>query len=206
MLNKIRKLREKKGFTLVELIVVIAIIAILTAVLVPLIGNWTQQAAYTTLQDGAQTVSNSVNNALSKVTMGGAPASVHCIQVEKSGTGVYTITIDGTPVTADEDRSTEEKIAQEVENILEATMPNNSAFLASVKNGAVDGVVYRNDKGTQIEDCTIDTVGDIKDAFEVTGTDGYACGTSGKFKGAGTISDTGKAAEVKFEAKAEAEG
>ncbi len=49
MLNKIRKLRAKKGFTLVELIVVIAIIAILTAVLVPLVGNYVQQAAYTTL-------------------------------------------------------------------------------------------------------------------------------------------------------------
>ena len=62
MLNKIRKLREKKGFTLVELIVVIAIIAILTAVLVPLIGNWTQQAAYTTLQDDSHWRDHSYGN------------------------------------------------------------------------------------------------------------------------------------------------
>ena len=44
MLAKLQKLKNKKGFTLVELIVVIAIIAILAAVLIPVIGNYVNDA------------------------------------------------------------------------------------------------------------------------------------------------------------------
>jgi len=189
MLNKIRKLREKKGFTLVELIVVIAIIAILTAVLVPLIGNWTQQAAYTTLQDAAQTISNSVNEAMSKVTMGGAPASLTSIAVTKSGTtfSVYTnggATAETIPATLTGSEDTKVKIAFEVKNMLEATMPNTSGFYASISNGAVTGIVYRNDKAdfSEISGAgkKVTTVASFNDAYQV-GT--IPVGASGKYKG-----------------------
>ena len=183
MLNKIRKLREKKGFTLVELIVVIAIIAILTAVLVPLIGNWTQQAAYTTLQDGAQTISNSINTAIAKVTMGGAPSSIVQIAVTKTNNTV-TITIDGSAPAAGS-----VNIADEVTTTLSATLPNGSAFLASITGGAVDGVIYRNDSNTAIAAGAVtEAAGDFNDAYEYTaGSDKYAVGVSGKFKGVVTV-------------------
>lgn len=194
MLNKIRKLKEKKGFTLVELIVVIAIIAILTAVLVPLIGNWTQQAAYTTLQDGAQTVSNSINNALSKVTMGGAPASIYCIEATKANgsDAKLTIKIDGAAVTVPNDLtgtpSTNEKIAFEVNTILVATLPEGSAFFASISGGAVDGVIYRNDTATAITACTVKEVTQFDEAYETTVSSAtVAIGVSGKFKGNVTV-------------------
>lgn len=185
MLNKIRKLREKKGFTLVELIVVIAIIAILTAVLVPLIGNWTQQAAYTTLQDGAQTISNSINTAIAKVTMGGAPSSIVQIAVTKTNNTV-TITIDGSDPAAG---SVNKDIADEVTTTLSATLPNGSAFLASITGGAVDGVIYRNDLNTAIAAGAVTKApGDFNDAYEYTsGSDKYAVGVSGKFKGVVTV-------------------
>lgn len=184
MLNKIRKLREKKGFTLVELIVVIAIIAILTAVLVPLIGNWTQQAAYTTLQDGAQTISNSINTAIAKVTMGGAPSSIVQIAVTKTNNTV-TITIDGSAPAS----SVNKDIADEVTTTLSATLPNGSAFLASITGGAVDGVIYRNDSNTAIAAGAVtEAAGDFNDAYEYTvGRDKYAVGVSGKFKGVVTV-------------------
>lgn len=157
MLNKIRKLKEKKGFTLVELIVVIAIIAILTAVLVPLINNWTQQAAYTTLNDGAQTVSNTVNESISKVIAGGAPLSstVNYVKGTKSASGANQLKItvgSATDVAANATLETsdgvEKKIALEIAKALDATMPNNCAFIASIKNGAVTGVVYQTTNGT----------------------------------------------------------
>lgn len=164
MLNKIRKLREKKGFTLVELIVVIAIIAILTAVLVPLIGNWTQQAAYTTLQDGAQTISNSVNEAMAKITMGGAPAAISKLSASKADGSAtkLTIQIDGSAATVPDSiadaSNTKEKIAFEINNMLVATMSAKSSFYVEITNGAVTGVVYRNDDSAVLSSGTVDKI------------------------------------------------
>lgn len=66
----IQKLRNKRGFTLVELIVVVAIIAILTAVLVPVIGNYVDDAAQTAVEQGASesksTIANVVTDSISK--------------------------------------------------------------------------------------------------------------------------------------------
>ena len=44
MLSKIRALKEKKGFTLVELIVVLVILAILAALLIPALTGYIDKA------------------------------------------------------------------------------------------------------------------------------------------------------------------
>ena len=191
MMNKIRKLREKKGFTLVELIVVIAIIAILTAVLVPLINNWTQQAAYTTLNDGAQTVSNSVNEAISKVIAGGSPlsSSITAVTGTKSAEGEnnLSITVGSATCTADEttfkaitNPTVEQKIAYEIAKMLDATMPGTSAFYAAISNGAVTGIIYTTSSATAPAGTETIKAVDGFDGYEIDG--GSAVGVTGKYK------------------------
>lgn len=189
MLYKIGKLREKKGFTLVELIVVIAIIAILTAVLVPLINNWSQQAAYATLNDGAQTVSNVVNDAIAKFVAGGKPLVSHVDTV----TGVKTSAAVGslevtmgtavgksTDTVADSD-SAEKKIAVEIAKMLDATLTTPCAFTAALSNGAVAGVVYSTSQSAAPPTTGITKVSDF-DGYEILDEDYGAVGASGKFK------------------------
>lgn len=197
MLNKIRKLREKKGFTLVELIVVIAIIAILTAVLVPLIGNWTQQAAYTTLQDGAQTISNTVNEAISKVVAGGAPLTgVATITGTKSASGADQLKISildssgnalGSASNMTSNKATfdaistptvHQKVAYEIAKMLDATMPNTCAFTATITSGAVGGVIYNTTNST--------VPAEVSGSNEVTTIDGFDNAYQLKIGGADT--------------------
>lgn len=141
MLNKIRKLKNKKGFTLVELIVVIAIIAVLTAVIVPLIGRYSTQAAYTTLQDAAKTISDNINTCLSSVSMEGTPANCTHIQGKKTATGLV-VTCDGTAASDSPTADLKARIAQKVKESLESTLATDATFSAETKGGAVVGVVY----------------------------------------------------------------
>ena len=53
-------LKNKKGFTLVEIVVVIVIIAILAAILVPNIVRWVDKARLASLKSEADTVRNAV--------------------------------------------------------------------------------------------------------------------------------------------------
>ncbi len=163
MLNKIRKLREKKGFTLVELIVVIAIIAILTAVIVPLVGRYSAQATYTTLNDAATTISSSTNTALSSATqMGSVSLSTYFIGkktvedgktdstlVVTSSTGKSATATIKTNAVPEEGLVTltdiDEKACALLADALFATLPNNCAFYVAVKSNAVTGVVYTTD-------------------------------------------------------------
>lgn len=55
-----KKLLNKKGFTLIELIVVIAIIAILAAILIPALLNYIEQANVTKAQSNARSLYSSV--------------------------------------------------------------------------------------------------------------------------------------------------
>lgn len=136
MLKKIQKLKHKKGFTLVELIVVIAIVATLTAVIVPLIGRYSTQAAYTSLQDSAKTISNNLNTCISAYTAAGSPASCTQIKGVKSGGSDLTLTFVGAG-TGEQDN-----LGEAIKTSLDATLPKDCYFLAEISGGAVKAVVY----------------------------------------------------------------
>lgn len=144
MLNKIRKLQNKKGFTLVELIVVIAIIAILTAVIVPLVGRYSAQATYTTLQDGAQTISTNVATCLSDATKNGTVLKLNGVTGTKAS-GTLTITLYDATNTAVTPAagSQEAKLVTAIQESLGTAVDNGGSFTAKFKKNAVEAVIYR---------------------------------------------------------------
>ncbi|MBD5082037.1 MAG: prepilin-type N-terminal cleavage/methylation domain-containing protein [Ruminococcaceae bacterium] len=204
MLNKIRKLQNKKGFTLVELIVVIAIIAILTAVIVPLVSRYTTQATYTSLQAGADSIQSQANAAIAAYSMTGKVFSGKLItcQVDSNGTP-KSITVDSTTISdfvstssnsedyvvmPMEDTKTEDKSLVKLrdslgEGLKEKLAPN-SYFVVLVDNGGVTGVLYSPDGADCVGDTIkVTSITGYDDAYQIVASDGnHACGMLGKFK------------------------
>lgn len=187
MIKMIQKLKNKKGFTLVELIVVIAIIAILTAVIVPLIARYSAQAQYTTLQDAAQTISNSANNALSDGNQISA-INITYISGGKTDAGVLSIDVGGKASISSDDIDDGEsdssddaptRVAKRLFTSLLNALPNNCGFYISVSSSAVSGVAYQTGTDTVGEPSAVSIVDGFDNAYEIGSS---AAGVSGKYK------------------------
>ena len=71
MLNFLLKQRRKKGFTIVELIVVVAIIAVLAAILIPTFINYLVQAQIASANTSAASIKRTVESFVSELTVQG---------------------------------------------------------------------------------------------------------------------------------------
>lgn len=135
MIKFVQKLKNKKGFTLVELIVVIAIIAILTAVLIPVIGNYTAQAAQTAADQGAAEVKSSLSAVLADGVTAGELYPSGTITVTHPAGGAVTVT--GTPTALPAGIQTDALFAM-------TTFPEGVQADCTVLNNTITAVTYRN--------------------------------------------------------------
>ena len=101
MIKFFQKLKAKKGFTLVELIVVIAIIGVLAAILVPTMLGYVTSSRVTSANSTASSLKNNIDTFLTNAdTAGyGMKLSKTCIaelEIDVIG-GVWTADISGAP-------------------------------------------------------------------------------------------------------------
>lgn len=94
MIKKLQSLKKKKGFTLVELIVVIAIIGVLAAILVPTMLGYVTSSRITSANSTASSLRSSINSFITSMDSAGAG-------IKRSTTAsTWTITVSGGTVTA----------------------------------------------------------------------------------------------------------
>ena len=182
MIKKLQKLKAKKGFTLVELIVVIAIIGVLAAILVPTMLGYVQSSRITSADQVAKTIKDAAQVCATEMdTLGNGLKSKTVIAYGKYTSGDHTVVLtkaDGTALTGDnikigDDTDSTKDYKGMDPNSAKAASKHASKLINSLqtlltesKDGAFV-VVYTNGTCTQAywsEDAAVKTLADSLNA------------------------------------------
>ena len=196
MIQKVQKVKAKKGFTLVELIVVIAIIGVLAAILVPTMLGYVENSRITSADQIAKTIKDAAQVAATEMDtqgMGLATAKVVAL-------GTYTPAANNNPATivfstASAQAANPEGVIGAAANYKgqqtaqapakHATKLSKSlvTLLTEQKKGLTFLIVYENGTVTQVyssEDATLTTTGAISWTSAGKDSSGNIIGTNPK--------------------------
>lgn len=175
MIKKLQALKAKKGFTLVELVVVIAIIGVLAAILVPTMLGVVQDSRITSANSSAQQVKDRVTEFFTKMDAAKASykGSGHKIVITVSG-GTWTLGAASTTTTTSGTTTTTTTSAYSTTYAQTDWLDGGDHWGSSV-----DTSNDITDKDTKLLNYLADSLSDLKNAYiEVWVKSGKVLGVS----------------------------
>lgn len=188
MIKKLQKLKAKKGFTLVELIVVIAIIGVLAAILVPTMLGYVENSRITSADQIAKTIKDAAQVAATEMDTQGMGLNATVLEVKgaydadgATGTKVTfaaagavggadanpngVIGVDNTNYKGNNKTGASGKHATKLGTSLETLLTEQTKDLSFI-------IIYKNGTVAQVyvsEDATLTTAAAIKTSMSAAG-------------------------------------